>query len=268
MVAKLAAFLAELGDRSRYRTEENADAAEQMGQELFAIQSIYSDEEMELLDEDDDTTANGTHLLVRVPIEAGTDNLMVRLRVDLEQGYPMSKNPPTLTLCNRYLGPYKTDDSVHAFVRNTFHDPSASVRWVRGESVLFEGIDAVVNFVRSWYASKCASTSAGPAPGKALTEETTAPTAETTAPAPEPPIPVAIDASLIVQSTHLVERKSEFLGHAVRLTHPDQVPLYLDSILDSDKRIQRAAHPAIHAWVCRTDDGVVHHGTSSHLPRL
>ena len=41
------------------------------------------------------------------------------------------------------------------------------------------------------------------------------------------------------------------------------MPILLSHIVESDKRVARATHPIINAWVCRTPDGVFHHGKAT-----
>ncbi|CAD6891674.1 unnamed protein product [Tilletia controversa] len=53
----------------------------------------------------------------------------------------------------------------------------------------------------------------------------------------------------LVRTEPVTERKSVFIAHAARLDHPDEVPIVLSHIL-SDRKIARATHPIIHAWVC------------------
>jgi len=51
----------------------------------------------------------------------------------------------------------------------------------------------------------------------------------------------------IVSSEPLVEKKSTFVGHAVRVTDEREVPLVIHELL-SDRKIAKAAHPAIFAY--------------------
>jgi hypothetical protein len=51
----------------------------------------------------------------------------------------------------------------------------------------------------------------------------------------------------IVSCDPIVERKSTFVGHAVRVTSEKHVPLVIHELL-SDKKIAKAAHPAIFAY--------------------
>lgn len=62
----------------------------------------------------------------------------------------------------------------------------------------------------------------------------------------------------LVSAPALTERKSTFVGHAAYLAHPGQVAPSLAHLVESDRRIARATHPTMHAWVCRTPDGIVH----------
>lgn len=51
----------------------------------------------------------------------------------------------------------------------------------------------------------------------------------------------------IISCDPIVERRSTFIGHAVRVTSEKQVPLVIHELL-SDKKIAKAAHPAIFAY--------------------
>ncbi|WVQ97831.1 hypothetical protein IAU59_004946 [Kwoniella sp. CBS 9459] len=51
----------------------------------------------------------------------------------------------------------------------------------------------------------------------------------------------------IISSEPIVDRKSTFVGHAVRVTDEREVPLVIHELL-SDRKIAKAAHPAIFAY--------------------
>ena len=51
----------------------------------------------------------------------------------------------------------------------------------------------------------------------------------------------------IISCEPIVERRSTFQGHAVRVTSEKQVPLVIHELL-SDKKVAKAAHPAIFAY--------------------
>jgi putative IMPACT (imprinted ancient) family translation regulator len=73
----------------------------------------------------------------------------------------------------------------------------------------------------------------------------------------------------IVSCDPIVERRSTFIGHAVRVTSEKHVPLVIHELL-SDKKIAKAAHPAIFAYRIAKEIGgpagkVISSGKSHHL---
>lgn len=58
----------------------------------------------------------------------------------------------------------------------------------------------------------------------------------------------------IISSDPIIERKSTFQGHAVHVTSEKQVPLIIHELL-SDRKIAKAAHPAIFAYRITKDVG-------------
>lgn len=261
MDESVAALIARLADASLYTSEKDADMADRFSQELLAIQSIYGEDELELQESPDDASNQDTRLLLRVSLPMVDVEVVVRILIQLPPGYPDADVAPKFKLLNKYIGRFGADASVQQFVDSVFQPESeCEVEWVRGEAMLFEGIETLTEYIRNWYDTK----SQDQAPTKEAPSEAT----PTTIPKEKEPSydtpasirSVQIDPSAIVRSESIVERKSEFLGHAIRITHPDQVPLFLSHIVDTDKRVQRATHPIIHAWVCKTEDGVLHHG--------
>lgn len=68
----------------------------------------------------------------------------------------------------------------------------------------------------------------------------------------------------IVSCDPIIEKRSTFIGHAVRVTSEKQVPLVIHELL-SDKKIAKAAHPAIFAYRIAKEVGgpagkVIHSG--------
>ena len=59
---------------------------------------------------------------------------------------------------------------------------------------------------------------------------------------------------VITSSEPLVERRSTFVGHAVRVTDEREVPLVIHELLD-DRKIAKASHPAIFAYRIAKDVG-------------
>ena len=60
----------------------------------------------------------------------------------------------------------------------------------------------------------------------------------------------------IVSSEPIVDRRSTFVGHAIRVTDEREVPLVIHELL-SDRKIAKAAHPAIFAYRIAKDVGGV-----------
>ncbi len=136
------------------------------------------------------------------------------------------------------------------------------VNWQPGEVVLFEGIEWVKEKVGDWWDEKEAERQSS-APGKSESTSTAQQPSITTFSddTSQPPAQrqAAPFTGTLFQTDPIIERKSEFIGYAAHLTSPDQVPSILSLIL-SDKRVARATHPIINAWVCKSNDGngVVH----------
>jgi putative IMPACT (imprinted ancient) family translation regulator len=67
-----------------------------------------------------------------------------------------------------------------------------------------------------------------------------------------------LESIALIRAPSITERKSVFLGQCAHLTDVSQVALVLSEVL-SDRKISRATHPAIYAWVCKDNKtGVVH----------
>lgn len=61
----------------------------------------------------------------------------------------------------------------------------------------------------------------------------------------------------IFTSDAIVDRKSVFIGHACSLEDPEDVSKVVAHLL-SDKKIAKAAHPAMLAYRCRAQNGVLY----------
>ncbi|WVF70052.1 hypothetical protein IAT40_004839 [Kwoniella sp. CBS 6097] len=69
----------------------------------------------------------------------------------------------------------------------------------------------------------------------------------TTTPNKSPSSQLDISHLKIISSEPIVDRKSTFIGHAVRVTDEREVPLVIHELLN-DRKIAKAAHPAIFAY--------------------
>lgn len=205
-------LISQLQDRSQWDPEEKADAAEELSNELIALQSIYGEDNVEVLS--GNMLTDAISLIIRMPHEELNDPIRFSLR--LPTGYPNTDEKPQLNLINRYLGPLPIDSSIQKEVEATFN-PDGLVPWVRGEPLLFQGLDSAFERIRSWSETKEESMSFSTDKDSSKQKEPQ----DTTLPPQR-----QVDMSKLVQSEVISERKSEFLGHAIRISHPDEVRMY------------------------------------------
>ncbi|EST04756.1 Impact, N-terminal [Kalmanozyma brasiliensis GHG001] len=218
-------------------------------------------------------------LSISTDVEAQDEAIPIRLAVTLPPFYPHSSRPPQLQLMSRYVGGFSVDpklfgEILRAFYHQTEEAADAAeedgegaawiggsmdrgVKWTPGEVVLFEGIEWVKEKVTDWWGEKEAERLQS-APTSSLNDTTEQSDEKVTTFTPAPSIkqPAPFTGTLF-QTTSIIERKSEFIGYAASITSPAQVASVLTRIL-SDKRVARATHPIINAWVCRSSDGIVH----------
>ncbi|ORY26887.1 hypothetical protein BCR39DRAFT_539963 [Naematelia encephala] len=224
-------------------------------------------------------------------VEAGAEVPRLRVLVSLPPTYPDS-SPPQLQLLGRYVGNYGIDAGLFGDITRTYIT-SSGVPFASGDVCVFEGLNHVQSLVRTWYASHLSSaqtselerkkplalaltsqsqplsrtstpdpTSAEmrPSPSRATfsytrhqkssSDGTETPSAITNA---EAGLPVGLT---IISSDPIHDRKSTFVGHAIRVTDEREVPLVIHELL-SDKKIAKAAHPAIFAYRIVKDVGGV-----------
>ncbi|SJX62508.1 related to YIH1 [Sporisorium reilianum f. sp. reilianum] len=221
-------------------------------------------------------------LSVSTDVEAASESIPIRLAVTLPPFYPHGARPPQLQLLSRYIGGFSVDAKLFGEILRAFYHEEASgdaamdaeeadvgsawaggsaergVQWASGQVVLFEGIEWVKEKTADWWNDKEAERNSASTQPTATAAATTQPSWDnvtTFLPSSVPP-PAPFSGTLF-QTASIIERKSEFIGYAARITSPTQVASVLSRIL-SDKRVARATHPIINAWVCSTSDGVVH----------
>lgn len=197
------------------RGDRNGD---ELAQELTALESIYGNELQFVAG----TTASATSADVELRLQLTTvlpdSDISLRLLIILPNGYP--DIPPHLELVNRSLGTIGVDDAASQFV-SCLYSTNSDVPWVKGEPVLFEGISAACDYLRSWYDEK--SQFASTQSATACAADT--PKVPSTSPNALPSLTEqhSVDLRSLVHSDPIIERKSEFIGHAARLRHPDDV---------------------------------------------
>lgn len=203
------ALVARLQDRTSLVGEEQGGYAEALAQELIALESIYGSDHIEL--------KSGINLhepitfQAQLPCEDMGQDVCIKLQIQLPTGYPNCHEAPLIELVNRFLPPFHTDEAVRLAIQDTF-SPHGAAPWIRGEPVLFQGIDAAYETVRSWWETRTRTI-----PPKQSQHQAPPPASTIYSPQRQ------IDLGSLVQSDLISERKSEFLGHAAHINHPDDV---------------------------------------------
>ncbi|OWZ61013.1 hypothetical protein AYX15_06758 [Cryptococcus neoformans] len=205
---------------------------------------------------------------------------VMRILVSLPPTYPNS-SPPQLQLLGRYLGSFAIDSGLFGNITRTYIS-SDGAPFNPGDVCVFEGLTHVQSLGRTWYAQQLASgaareaqrnpqitVSASNSPEASDNEDvgysqrlSPRPTFSYTRAADDTPpteamlrIEAGKDHGLRVWvSEEVVDRKSVFVGRAVKVTDERDVPLVVHELL-GDKRVARAAHPAIYAYRIAKDVG-------------
>ncbi|KIR36365.1 impact family protein [Cryptococcus deuterogattii 2001/935-1] len=194
---------------------------------------------------------------------------IMRVLVSLPPTYP-NISPPQLQLLGRYLGSFAIDSGLFGDITRTYIS-SDGAPFTPGDSL-----------ARTWYAEQLACGAAREAqrnpqitvsvtnsPESSDSEDAAyvrrlspRPTFSYTRRASDSPpteamlrIEAGKDHGLKVWvSDEVVDRKSVFVGRAVKVTDERDVPLVVHELL-GDKRVARAAHPAIYAYRIVKDVG-------------
>jgi hypothetical protein len=221
--------------------------------------------------------------------ESDNSHVKIRVLVSLPPTYPNS-SPPQLQLLGRYVGQFPIDaglcksssslltDTTVGTVTRTYIS-STGVPFTPGDVCVFEGLQHTLTLCREWYISRQTEGQEGdkareterkrgrdgrafeslhsddedPAEGERPTP-TRATFSYTNDDAAEAEIQSLPDSVVIHSAEPIVERRSAFQGHAVRLDDPRHVPLVIHQLL-SDRKIAKATHPAIFAYRIAQDKG-------------
>jgi Uncharacterized protein family UPF0029 len=206
----------------------------------------------------------------------GEESITIRLSATLPSGYPLSNSSPQLQLLSRYIGSHGVDHQLFGRILRIFIQTksqiteSQHVRFEKGQVALFDGIEKARELIESWYEDRQA-------------HKPTTQGVQTYDEEKEKHLRVDDDdnnddgisdqirqlsfdnsnrferarstsaAVKLVTSPALSERKSTFVGHAAALHDPADVPIILANLLQ-DRRIARATHPTMYAWVCKVKD--------------
>lgn len=154
------------------------------------------------------------------------------------------------------------------------------------QAVLFEGCEAVKAKVESWYGVKESEAESRRRAGeRGVPDEKKSGDGQVAGQEREQRLPLdqaltngsnkAVDAELQrllktkqwTTTEAVVDRKSTFIGHAIKLDRPDEVPHLLSRLEEQNPRMSKATHPLMRAWVCTVGDegSTTSRGTSSRV---
>lgn len=218
----------------------------------------------------------------------------LRLCITLPPRYPASASPPQLQLLDRFLGPHEVDTALFSSILKLFLGESseAVVEWTpedATQAVLFEGCEAVKAKVESWYGVKEREAESRRRAGeRGVPDEKKSSDGQVAGQEQEQQLPLdqkptngsssssrGVDAELQrllktkqwTTTEAIVDRKSTFIGHAIKLDRPEEVPHLLARLEEQNPRMSKATHPLMRAWVCTVGDegSTTSRGTSSRV---
>lgn len=195
-----------LQNRSLWDTDEEANSAEDFSQELIALQSIYEPENVDLVY--GSLSGQPVILQVKMPLlDSSHDS--IKLQVELPANYPNTDTAPKMQLVNRTINGRSVDQHIRSEIDRTFTS-SGSVPWSRNVPVLFQGLDCAYETVQNWLLVQHEAAETNP-----NHQDSSSACASVSYP--------KLDFRNMALSDIIVERKSEFLGHAIRISSPDEV---------------------------------------------
>ncbi|PWN32117.1 ribosomal protein S5 domain 2-like protein [Meira miltonrushii] len=281
-------------------SNQSAEAAQQVAEELTALQAIYGEESIGLLTVQktqtggistvsaDEAAQNSTNegerwvpsrpirLALTIPLDvsnSSNDNeepITIRLSATLPSGYPLVDASPQLQLLSRYIGPHGVDHQLFGRILRIFIPSeiteSQHVRFEKGQVALFDGIEKARELIETWYTERQVEKPSQGTQSDDQDKEKHLYNNDDDDSLSDQVQQLSFDDSnrtdrakststmvKLVTSPAISERKSTFVGHAAALHDPADVPIILGNLLQ-DRRIARATHPTMYAWVCKVKD--------------
>ncbi|PWN25857.1 ribosomal protein S5 domain 2-like protein [Jaminaea rosea] len=264
-----------------FPSDSSREAARTLADELLALDSIYADDRLSVVSIDPAGSSSSSsqwtsncklRLELQLPLDSPSPSpSSLRLSISLPPSYPASTSPPQLQLLDRFLGPYEVDTKLFSEVLRIFrssHDEPWGEEGDASRAVLFEGCEEVKGKVEAWLKEmgkrdkeRRANDERGAAGDEAQrrrqdnSEEAARASSSSSSiqpsqPAPVPPEALSARSKRWTTTDAVVERKSTFVGHAVPLHSPLEVPYLLESLMEKYPRMDKATHPLMRAWVC------------------
>ncbi|EFP86362.1 eIF2 kinase Gcn2p negative regulator [Puccinia graminis f. sp. tritici] len=253
-------FLVERLSENRAELTDELSALEAiLGEESFSCQFL----------QDEHHRLHSISLLIQLDLDnhldttyededAGEDDTSFELLLEIPDDYPSQNAAPRLTLLAKYLGPFSVTEALLESIRKAFEGKSAD------QAILYDGIENAREILSEFYRTGHQNRRVE----ETASEEEVVPGGQVLLAGPQPAEPDEKDrrsavveeasgdgkqefAPVVHSSQPIVDRKSVFIGHAVALDNPKDVPRILQYLL-KDKKIAKASHNMI-AWRCLTN---------------
>ncbi|PLW13228.1 hypothetical protein PCANC_18012 [Puccinia coronata f. sp. avenae] len=265
-----------------HRLEQSDSRArhEQLVEELNTLDAILGEESVHCgWEEDSNDRVSGITLLIHIHLSGGhlafadpaqdhvddghDEDTHCQLQLDIPNGYPSHEEDfPRLALLAKYIGPFKVNDQLLEAVQNVFKKLSSSSSSSSTDPILYDGIQTGKEIIAEFYHSHISKKAATSSPHERCESRGThaRSSAELAAKKNDPPVSPPLQHAHDSQSLEgahtfvvhscapIVDRKSVFIGHAIALADPKEVPRILQQLL-SDKKIAKASHNIV-AWRC------------------
>lgn len=277
LIQQLERYATNNNRRGQSQLRESQGAAQQVADELIALQSIYGPECLTLMSlgslptskEDQWSSDQSIRLIITFPLQRKNDaeecdTILIKLSVTLAPGYPQSQIPPQMQLLNKYIGSHGVDHAIFGEIMRLYYhqQEDRGVAFTLGEVAVFEGIERAQEAITTWYQEREAD--AKQRRGDVLDHRSIGKEDDglhmegSSASACNFDNQISNFEISITSSAPIIDRKSVFVGHAAILNDVSEVPSILSKILE-DRKIAKATHPAIHAWICKSKENQILH---------
>ncbi|KAL1721668.1 Aldehyde/histidinol dehydrogenase [Schizophyllum commune] len=212
---------------------------EEVASEVEVLKSIYGDECIKPWTGEGAAASTSSAIdggktiryQVALPLLAPHEDVTVDLLVSLPPDYP-EISPPQLQLLSRYIGPFKADSDLFGRILRTYISVSG-VDFIPGLVCVFDGVQHILEHLTQWYEEHLSAEKAGDlqrelekeahAEQVHAAEQNDASRHAPRVVVPREPPPPLPEGTEIFEAEPIVDRKSVFIGRAVRITHPSQV---------------------------------------------
>ncbi|WAQ83792.1 hypothetical protein PtA15_4A241 [Puccinia triticina] len=236
----------------------------ELADELSTLAAILGDESLDCDWETEEGHVRSISLHIHLDLnnhlsKDTQDDTNFQLLLEIPDGYPSKDARPRLALLAKYIGSFRVNTDLSGSIDKAFEGKPAD------EPILYDGIETAREIVSEFYQTN--RNRRGESSSQALPILTTQRTEGKTEDNEADQSLEAADGDrtgspgrtkqnfMVYTSEPIVDRKSVFIGHAVALDDPKDVPRILEYLL-SDKKTAKASHNMI-AWRCESN-GFLH----------